>query len=75
MSTNNVPYQYKKRKSPKIIPNTIMSGAMGFFLSGTPEGVRNSSGKRAISVQPLKFYCIYVSILLCNELKWFLGET
>ena len=37
----------KKRKSPDIIPNTIMSAAMGFLL-GTQERVQH---KRAISVR------------------------
>ena len=32
MSTHNIPYQYKTEKSPEIIPNTIMSVAMGFFV-------------------------------------------
>ena len=39
-----------KRKSPKIISNTIMSAAMGFVLLGTQERVRNNSDKRSISV-------------------------
>ena len=39
----------KKRKSSEIISNTIMAAAMGFFLLGTQERVRNSCGKRAIS--------------------------
>ena len=30
----------------------------GFLFQGTQERVRNSHGKRAISVRPLKFYCI-----------------
>ena len=34
----------KKRKSPDIITNTIMSAAMDFLL-GTKERVRNSRGK------------------------------
>ena len=41
----------------KIILNYPKSAAKGFFL-GTQERVRNSRGKRAISVlfEPLKFY-------------------
>ena len=33
-----------------MVPNTIMSAAMGFF-QGTQERVRNSRGKRATSVR------------------------
>ena len=50
-----------KKKSPESIPNTIMSSAMFFFFfffffcggwgGGTQERVRNSRGKRAISVR------------------------
>ena len=32
MSTHNIPYQYTNdRKSPKIVRNTILYIAMGFF--------------------------------------------
>ena len=34
----------------KIIPNTIISAAMGFFFLGTQERVGNSHGIRAIIV-------------------------
>ena len=53
MSTHNIPYQYRKRKSPDIIPNTIMSSAIGFFLLRTQERVRNNvgKGKAAIGVR------------------------
>ena len=40
-----------KNKSPKIILNVTMSVAMGLFILGTQEPVRNSLGKRAIGVQ------------------------
>ena len=39
-----------KKKITLIIPNIIMSAAMGYFLVGTQERVRNSRGKRAIGV-------------------------
>ena len=39
-----------KRKSPELIPNTIMLAVMGVLL-GTQERVRNSRGKQAISVR------------------------
>ena len=43
----------KKRKSPYIITNIIMSAAIGVFL-GTQERVRNSHGKRAIGVRAIE---------------------
>ena len=39
------------KKTPEIIRNTIMSAAMGFFLLGTQESVRNRRGKPVISVR------------------------
>ena len=33
MSTHNIPYQYEKGKTPEIVPNTIMSAAMGFSFA------------------------------------------
>ena len=32
MSAHIIPDKRKKRRSPEIIPNTIMSAAMGFFV-------------------------------------------
>ena len=32
MSTHNIPYHHKKRKSLEIIPNTIMSAAKGIVF-------------------------------------------
>ena len=40
-----------KKTITRIIPNKIMSEAMGLFLLGTQERVRNSRGERAISVR------------------------
>ena len=34
MSTYNMPLSIYKKNSPEIIPNTIMSAAMDFFLGG-----------------------------------------
>ena len=42
-----------KRQSPKIIPNTIVSAAVGLFWLATHEQVRNSCGKSVFG--PLKF--------------------
>ena len=58
----------KKRKSLEIIPNTIMSAAMGLLLLGTQERVRNCRDERAISVRAsevlLHFRGTYI---LCPE--------
>ena len=48
MSTHNIPFSIKKKK--KITLNYPKSAAMRFF-QGTQERVRNSHGKRAISVR------------------------
>ena len=50
MSTHSIPLSISKRKSLSIIPNIIKSATMGFF-QGTQERVRNSRGKRDISVR------------------------
>ena len=42
--------QYKKRKSSKVIPNLHLWD----LFQGTQEGVRNSRGKRAISVRAIE---------------------
>ena len=57
MSTHNIHYQHKKRKSFKIIPNTIMSEAMGLVF------VRDLNEPSVF--KPLKFYCI-TKIFYCQ---------
>ena len=52
MSTHNIPLSISERKSPEIIPKTIMSAAVGFL--GTQERVRNSRGIRDISVRAIE---------------------
>ena len=47
MKTHSIPFSIYKRKSPKIIFNL----QPGDFFQGTQEQVRNSRGKRAISVR------------------------
>ena len=47
MTTHNVPFFDVKRKSPKIIQNLPLSD----FFQRTKGRVRNSHGKRAISVR------------------------
>ena len=61
MKTHNIQYfQFIKRKSPEIIP-TLQPG--GFLFLGTQERVRNSRGKRAISVRATE-------VLLCIYFLW-----
>ena len=57
--TKHIIFNIKKRKSPLIIPNIIMSAAMGFFL-GTQERVRNIRGKRAIGVRATEVLLVVV---------------
>ena len=55
MSIQDIPFQYKK-KIIQIIPTLQLQD---FFLA-TQEQIRNSRGKRAISVQAAEFLlCIY----------------
>ena len=58
MSTLNIPFSIDKRKSPIIIPDLQLWD----FFQGTQEQVRNSHGKRAISVRAdegLLYYKMY----------------
>ena len=50
MSTHNIPFPNMKKK---IILNYPKAAAMGFF-QGTQERVRDSHGKRAISVRAIE---------------------
>ena len=59
-NTQHTIINIKKRKS-EIIPNTIISAAMSFFLLGTQERVQNSRGKRAISVRAADVQLYYLS--------------
>ena len=59
MSTHNISFSIKKKK---IIPNYPKSAAMGFF-PGTQEQVRNSCGKRAISVRATKVLLYMLNLL------------
>ena len=54
MNTHNIPLSISKRQWLEIIPNKMMSAAMGCFGLGTQERVRNSRGKRAISVRAIE---------------------
>ena len=63
MRTHKIPISIWKGKSTQIISNLQL---WDFFL-GTQERVRNSHGKRAISVRALKFYCSSLS-LYCEEI-------
>ena len=58
-------FQYEKEKTPLIIPNLQLWD----FFQGTQDWVRKSRGKRAISFEPLKFYCICGSMHSQKEIK------
>ena len=61
MGTHNIPFSIKKReKSHSVIPNLQ---PRDFFL-GTQERVRNSRGKRAISVRAIEvlLYFFYIFV-------------
>ena len=62
MSTHNIPFSTIKKKITLIIPK---SETKGFFL-GTQEQVRNSRGKRAISVRATEvlLYSEFISIIV-----------
>ena len=51
MSTHNIPYQYKKKFKRNYPKYNYVRSYVFLFLLGTPERVRNSRGKRAISVR------------------------
>ena len=54
MSTHNIPFKYKKRKSASIIPNLQL---WNFF-----KGLKNEFERAVVNepsgFEPLKFYCI-----------------
>ena len=59
MSANNLPFLiYKKENHPKL--SQICS--YGIFCLGTQERVRNSRGKRAISVRAIEILPYYIYI-------------
>ena len=65
MSTHNIPFSIYQRKSPNIVINLQLWD----FFQGTQERVRNSCGKRAISVRAtevLLYWEDVVSILCCS---------
>ena len=51
MSTHNIPFSIYKKKNTLNHPKYA---AMGFFFQETEERVRNSRGKRAISVRAIE---------------------
>ena len=55
-----------KRKSCEISQNTILFAAMGCFWLGTQEQVRNSRGKRAISVRAIEVLLFVTEALFQN---------
>ena len=55
--------QYEKEKHHKIIPNLQLWD----FFQGTPERVRNSRGKRAISVRAIEVLLYYFPSLVFEK--------
>ena len=72
MSTHNISLSVYKRKSPKIIPNTIMSAAVGFFILGTQEEFKIDVVYEPSVFEPLKFYC---NLFLLYHNMWILMRT
>ena len=67
MSTHNIPFSIKKKR--KITLSYPKSAAKGFFL-GTQERVRNSCGKRAISVRAIEVLLYYVIFVISLTLSY-----
>ena len=62
MSTHSIPYQYihvykKKRKSPEIIPNILMSAAVEIFCLGLKNEFEIAVVNKPPVFEPLTFYC------------------
>ena len=57
-------HQYKKRKSSLIISNIIKSGAMRYFLRDSRTSFEIAVVNEPSVLEPLKFYCMFVSFLL-----------
>ena len=66
MSTNNIPFSIYKRK---ITLNYPKSAAVG-FLQGTQERVRNSRGRRSISVRASEALLYLFQILHVTHREW-----
>ena len=69
MSTHNIPFFKIKRK---ITLNYPKSAAMGFF-KGTQSRVRNSRGKRAISVRVTRVQLYFFAVF--GFLSYFSSEA
>ena len=61
MSTHNIPFSNIIKK--KITLNYLKSG---ISFQGTQEGIRNSRGKRAISVRAIEVL-LYIVISMCSN--------
>ena len=66
MGTHNIPFSIKKKR--KITLSYSKSAAKGFFL-GTQERVRNSRGKRAISVRAIEVLLYFTTYRAIWPLK------
>ena len=54
-----MPLSIQRRKSLSIIPNTIMSAAVGFFSKGLKNEFETAVVNEPSMFEPLKFYCNY----------------
>ena len=64
--THNIPFLIWIRKTPSVIPNLQLWA----FFQGTQEWVRNSRGKRAISVRAIEVLLYIYSSQTSGGLSW-----
>ena len=57
MRIHNIPFSVQKRQSPEIIPNTIISAAMGYFCYGLKNEFEIAAVNEPSVFEPPKFYC------------------
>ena len=69
MSTHNIPLSIYKRRSPEIIPNTIMSAAIGLLYYGLMNKFVITVVNEPSVFEPLKFYCMQVRWCLTKTLN------
>ena len=60
MSTHNIPYQYKKRKSTEIFPNTIMPAVMRFFFVRDSTSQELEQVSRGSRIPPASVTALYI---------------
>ena len=60
MSTQNIPYQYKKRKSQKNYPKYNNVCSYGIFCEGLKNEFEIDVVNEPSAFEPPKFYCIFL---------------